>query len=104
MTRKRSGKTLVQQLMRDCRTCQSQGFVKSLASMTYELFAQCRDKVIKEKLEGPYLFVFSPDIFHFAVHNEYHALLKLEKELGARIVLELDQALSDEQFRIEKAA
>lgn len=104
MTRKRSGKTLVQQLMRNCQTCHSLGFVPSLSTMTHNLLRQCCEKIAKDKLDGPLLFIFSPDIFHYAVHNEYHALLTIEKEVGARIVLELDDALTDEQFRIEKAA
>lgn len=105
MTRKRSGKTLVQQMMRNCSSCGSLGFVKSLTTVAHELLEQCNDKLAKEKgSDGPYLFIFSPDIFHYLVHNEYHAILAFEKKLGARIVLELDEALSDNDFRIEKAA
>lgn len=103
MTRKRSGKTLVQQLTQDCPTCHSLGYVPSLVTVTHDLFKQCRDRVLKEKMQGPFLFVFSTDVFHHLVRSEYQAILALEKELGGRIVLELDGKLKDTEFRIEKA-
>jgi len=103
MTRKRSGKTLVQQLTQDCPTCHSLGHVPSLVTIAHDLFKQCRDKVVRERLAGPYLFVLSVDVFHHMVRSEYQAILALEKELGNRIVLELDTKLKDDEFRIEKA-
>ncbi|MGD1997822.1 MAG: Rne/Rng family ribonuclease [Candidatus Dependentiae bacterium] len=103
MTRKRSGKTLVQQLMRDCSQCKSLGHVPSLATISHELFEQCFAEVEKKKLSGTLLFVFSPDVFHYVVHNEYQAIVAIEAELGCRIILELDETLTDDSFRVEKA-
>jgi len=100
MTRKRSGKTLTQQLMRACPNCKSLGFVKSLATLTHELLARCQAKIMKEALRGPFLFTFSPEIFHHLVHNEYNAVLALEKEVGFRIVLELNEAFANDQYLI----
>jgi len=103
MTRKRSGKTLVQQLMRNCQTCFSLGFVKSRRTLCHELFAQFRKKVIKEAIKGPYLFVVSSELFHYIVHHEYQAILSIEKEFDSRIVLELDDGLGNTEFKVEKA-
>jgi len=100
MTRKRSGNTLTQQLMRACPNGKSLGFVKSLATLTHELLARCQAKIMKEALRGPFLFTFSPEIFHHLVHNEYNAVLALEKEVGFRIVLELNEAFANDQYLI----
>lgn len=102
MTRKRSGKTLTQQLMRACPACKSLGYVKSLATLTHELLAKCQSKILKEALKGPFLFIFSPEIFHHLVHNEYNAILTLEKEIGYRIILELNEAFANDQYQITK--
>jgi Ribonuclease G/E len=103
MTRKRSGKTLSQQLLRACPACKSLGYVKSLATLTHELLAKCQSRIFKEALKGPYLFVFSPDIFHHIIHNEYNAILALEKEVGSRIILELNETLAHDQYNIGRA-
>lgn len=103
MTRKRSGKTLTQQLMRACPHCKSLGYVKSHATLTHELLAKCQAKIMKEAIKGPYLFVFSPEIFHHLVHNEYNAILKLEKEVDGRIVLELNEQFTNDQYHIARA-
>ena len=103
MTRKRSGKTLVQQLMRDCSNCRSLGHVPSLSTISHQLFEKCFVEVEKKNLSGTLLFVFSPDVFHYVVHNEYQAIVAIEAELGCRIILELDEDLPNESFRVEKA-
>jgi len=103
MTRKRSGKTLTQQLMRACPGCKSLGYVKSLSTLTHELLGKCYNKIIRESLKGPFLITFSPDIFHHIVHNEYNAILGVEKEINSRIVLELSESFANDQYHIAKA-
>jgi len=103
MTRKRSGKTLMQQLMRGCPACKSLGQVKSLSTVTHELLSKCYAKVTKEGLKGPLLLTFAPDIFHHIIHNEYNAILAIEREINTRIVLELNEHFSLEQYEIGKA-
>jgi ribonuclease G len=103
MTRKRSGKTLMQQLMRACPQCRSLGYIKSLATVAHELLGKCQAKITREGLKGPYLMTFAPDVFHHLVHNEYHAVLELEKSLNGRIVLELDEQVPLDQFVIARA-
>lgn len=103
MTRKRSGKTLVQQLMRTCQQCGSLGYVKSTPTLTYELFDECVKEVKQDGIKPPYLLIFSPHIFHYIVHHEYQSIVSLEKLLNGRIVLECDDSLEDDEYRIETA-
>lgn len=101
MTRKRSGKTLVAQLMRDCSDCCSNGFVKSLKTVSYELLDAIVRKIKREKIAGPYVFVFSEKVFNYIIESEHAALLNIEKALNSRVILECDQNLANTQFSIE---
>lgn len=103
MTRKRSGRTLAQQLLRDCPSCKTIGFVPSLPTLSYGLLEKCHQLIKRDALQGPYLFVFSPAVFNYLVQKEYRALLSFEKQLGSRIILESNTALCDTDFRVERA-
>ncbi len=102
MTRKRSGKTLSQQLMRDCHCCRSLGYIPSFRTLSYEIFTNFSDQVKREALKGPFILCVSREIFEYVVNNEHHALLSLSKNLKSKIVLELDEKLIEGEYRIAK--
>ena len=45
MTRKRSGKTLIHQLMHQCATCHGLGFVKSVSNESYSILRSLKDEL-----------------------------------------------------------
>ena len=102
MTRKRSGKTLVHQLTDVCPTCRSVGFVKSVSTAAFEVLGDFKTMVLKQPKADHIGLRVSPEVFDYLIHAEYYALISLEKEIGARIVLESDKGFEDKQFRIER--
>ncbi len=99
MTRKRSGKTLVQQLMRVCPTCNANGFVESATTISFTILEQFQAEVIRANRKGSITLSISPQIFDYLIHHEFQTLLALEKILACKIVLESNAKLANDQFR-----
>ncbi|MCK4650743.1 Rne/Rng family ribonuclease [Candidatus Babeliales bacterium] len=102
MTRKRSGKTLIQQLTNVCPTCNSYGFVKSDATISYETLLNFKNEIIRQGIKGSIVLLISNNVFNYLIHKEYKSLLELEKKLKCKIILESSDQLSGSQFKIEK--
>lgn len=102
MTRKRSGKSLIQQLTNVCPACNSYGFVKSAAFISFEVLREFKNDVLRKNFTGAVELLVSNRIFEYLVHNEYKSLLDLEKVIKCKIVLESSEKLEDTQFKVEK--
>lgn len=100
MTRKRSGKTLVQQLTDTCPTCSGLGFIKSIETQTYRVLAKIKEEIGSKSFSGPIKLKLHPATFEHIVHDEYDAILYLEKQFSVKITLESDEQLSIGQFDI----
>ncbi len=87
MTRKRSGKTLVQQLMRQCNTCHGLGIVKSLETESYAILRHLKEELQARRLQGSVTLAVHAQIFNYLVSYQYNALLALEKEFNCKITL-----------------
>ena len=102
MTRKRSGKTLIQQLTNDCPTCHGSGFIKSDQTESYTVL-----RAIKEELK-----TITPDkkiqiqvnlhVFNYITSIEYDAILKLEAFFNLKITLLSNKDLAIDKYKIEK--
>jgi len=101
MTRKRSGKTLVQQLTDECRTCKGLGFVKSLQMESYAVLQGAHQELTARKTAECTLEV-NPQIFEYLMHTEYNAILQLEKEVGCKITLQRNPDMTLATFKITK--
>lgn len=104
MTRKRSGKTLLQQLTDQCTCCSGCGFVKSVASMSYYILRNFKEEVARRKLSGTLVVSVSSDVFDYLIHEEYRAILGLEKTLGCKIIIECNEQFENAQSAIKTAA
>ncbi len=102
MTRKRSGKTLVQELTNVCPTCNSYGFIKSASSLSFEVLRDFKNDYLRKGYKESVGLVVSQRVFNYLVNSEYEALLRLEKKLKCKIVLEGSDALKDDHFKIKK--
>jgi ribonuclease G len=99
MTRKRSGKTLLQQLMHQCPSCHSLGFVKSIESQAYELLRQLKEEL--SILGQKQVMVFlHPDLFKRISTIEYNGVLALEKSFSGKIILASDTAIDISDYKI----
>lgn len=102
MTRKRSGKTLVQQLTGVCTACNSYGFVKSPATLSYDVLQIFKSSIIRENITGSVALCVSKQVFDYLIHQEYSAILTLEKNLRCKIILENEKTFEGAQFSIER--
>jgi ribonuclease G len=102
MTRKRSGKTLIQQLTNDCYTCHGLGFVKSYQTESYALLRTMRDELSSLQTGKKIEIHVNPHIFNYITSIEYDAVLKLEQMYNIKITLLSVKDLAVDKYKIEK--
>jgi ribonuclease G len=102
MTRKRSGKTLLQQLTNLCPNCNGCGFVKSIPSISYQILRNFKAEVHRKNLTGSLVLAVSNKVFDYLIHQEYQAILQLEKQFGCKAIIECNEHYDDTQFTINK--
>jgi ribonuclease G len=101
MTRKRSGKTLVQELTDECSTCHGTGFVKSLQTDCYATLRKLKE-FIQAESPKEVTATLNSDIFQYMANVEYNSILDLEKNFGCKIALVDNKNLSTVQYKFEK--
>lgn len=101
MTRKRSGKTLVQQLTEDCTCCNGSGFIKSIQTEAHTVLQKLVAQLKTGRASNPVTFTVNPEIFEYLSTNEYDAVLALEKRFGRKVTLAGDEALEIDQSKLE---
>jgi ribonuclease G len=102
MTRKRSGKTLVQTLTNTCPTCMGLGFIKSVGTEAYTILRKLR-VALNSKTYGPDVHLLvSPAVFEHITTLEYNAILELEKTYDCKITIIRKDNMSNDQYKIEK--
>lgn len=103
MTRKRSGKTLSQQLTNTCPTCKGSGCIKSIKTNCYAILRGIKnDLLLKENLRGNLEIQVEPSQLNHITDIEYNAILELEKEFKSQITLSELSSLGPDQYKIEK--
>ena len=102
MTRKRSGKTLTQQLMETCTTCRGIGHISSIQTDSYTVLRSLQESLSEVKQQKEVTVSVNPALFEYLSSSEYNALLDLEKEHRVKITLQTDIALSPTQYKISK--
>jgi ribonuclease G len=102
MTRKRSGKTLVQNLTNTCPTCMGLGFIKSVGTETYTILRKLR-VALNSNTYGPEVnLLVSPAVFEHITTLEYNAILELEKTYNCKITIIRKDNMNFDQYKIEK--
>jgi Ribonuclease G/E len=101
MTRKRSGKTLVQQLMNICPMCNSAGYILSVATISFDILTQFQSEVARKKLKGELKLSVSPAVFNYLVNVEFESILNIEKILHCKIILEENNNLEITKFSVD---
>lgn len=102
MTRKRSGKTLMRQLTRECPTCEGTGQIKSDRTICYKILRQLEENLIQpqnKSVKKINLFLH-PEIFNYLTSVEYDAILDLEKQSKAEFVIITDKNLDINHYKI----
>ncbi len=102
MTRKRSGKTLQQQLTINCTTCHGSGFVKSLQTECYAIFNKIRSELASGQFDKMVTIKLHPDMFNYITSTEYDTILAFEREFGVKLTLASDKGRKMEEYKVEK--
>jgi len=103
MTRKRSGKTLTQQLTHNCPTCRGSGFVKSPQTESYSILESVKKDLLGDKkLRGKLEIRVSPAQLEHITDIEYNSILDLEKDFKSEITLSGLASLTADRYKIEK--
>jgi ribonuclease G len=102
MTRKRSGKTLLQELTNDCVNCRGLGFVKSIQTECYEMFQHLMSQLKGQPAVAVISFKVNPTMFDYITTHEYNAILQLEKMFSCKIELETVPEFMLGQYKVAK--
>jgi ribonuclease G len=100
MTRKRSGKTLLQELMEECPYCRGMGVIKSMQTQCYSMLPKIRSELKKQTKTNQITVYLNPDMFDYITNIEYNTILALEKEFNGKITLISDNNLGLTQFNV----
>lgn len=102
MTRKRSGRTLVQQLTHDCPNCHGSGFIKSNQTESYAVLRAINQELKTIASDKKIQIQVNPQVFHYITSIEYDAILKLETDFKLKITLLSNNDLAIDKYKIEK--
>ena len=102
MTRKRSGKTLAQELTNSCQACTGLGFVKSMQTECYALMGNIKEELLTKNVGKDITISLHPKIFEYVSSVEYNAILELEAIFGGKIMLSSDVRLALGEHKIKK--
>ncbi len=102
MTRKRSGKTLLQQLTQNCQTCNGTGFISSVQTDSFGILRDIQEELLKLKKTKVATISINPDIFEYLTSVEYNSILELEKKHKIKITLLSDPKLKPTQYKLKK--
>ncbi len=101
MTRKRSGKTLLQELTHACSTCHGRGFVRSTQMQAYALLQEIRERLRKLRGAKQAEIVLNSHIFGYITQIEYNTILALEKDFAIKITLMSSPELPMDEFHLK---
>jgi len=102
MTRKRSGKTLVQQMMETCQTCRGLGYVRSVQTEAYTILRQLKADLESKRLKNEIFITVHPKIFYYITSTEYNSILELEKQYKCKITLLSEEHCTMDVYSIDE--
>lgn len=101
MTRKRSGKTLQQELTHDCHNCSGRGFVKSEQTECFDVLRKIEQELVDLDDKTQVIVYTHPVIFDYITKKEYNSILALEKRFGGKIIIESKSSLKPHEYKID---
>jgi ribonuclease G len=101
MTRKRSGKSLEQQLMEPCTTCFGTGVKKTNSTISSDILRLIKENIIISKMQGKKIEInLSETTFDYMTKNRYEAVLSIEKNFNCKIVLVKNKKINKEEILV----
>ncbi|MCB9492898.1 MAG: Rne/Rng family ribonuclease [Epsilonproteobacteria bacterium] len=103
MTRKRSGKTLAAQLTDECPCCHGNGRTKSVKAISIDILRQLKDEISQKRMQGTVTLHIAKNVLDYVVHNQYQAILQLEKTFNCKIQLHAQEQFELTRFDVERS-
>ena len=100
MTRKRSGKTLIQELTESCPTCQGLGYIKTIQTICFNILPNIKQALYANKGHNMITIVLHPRVFDYITNREYNSIFYFEKNFGFKLILESDDEIPLDEFKI----
>ena len=99
MTRKRTVESLQRQLGESCGACGGRGIVKTVETVTYEIFREIV-RAVRQFEADRLLVIASPKVVSMITDEESAAVVELEEFLGKSIRFQSDDQYLQEQFDV----
>ena len=99
MTRKRTVESLQRQLGETCGACGGRGIVKTVETVTYEIFREIV-RAVRQFEADRLLVIASPKVVSMITDEESAAVVELEEFLGKSIRFQSDDQYLQEQFDV----
>ena len=100
MTRKRSGKTLIQELTESCPTCQGLGYIKTIQTICFNILPNIKQALYANKGHNMLTIAVHPRVFDYITNHEYNSIFYFEKNFGFKLVLESSDEIPLDEFKI----
>lgn len=100
MTRKRSGKTLIQELTESCPTCQGLGYIKTIQTICFTILPHIKQALYSNKGQAMLTIALHPRVFDYITNQEYNSIFYFEKNFGCKLMLESDDEMPLDEFKI----
>lgn len=102
MTRKRSGKTLTQQLTKTCPCCRGLGHIMSIQTEGQIILRDLKIQLLSQKNTKSIEVAVNQEVFQHLTSIEYNAILQLEKKFACNITITEEKNFSLNQYKIKK--
>ena len=102
MTRKRSGKSLVQQLMETCPCCNGLGTIHSIKTESFEILRQIDHYLQHNSSVKKATIDLNPAMFDYVSDTEFDAILSLEKQYGVQLTLSSTNGIKRDTYKLKK--
>ncbi|TNF66435.1 MAG: ribonuclease G [Gammaproteobacteria bacterium] len=99
MTRKRTQESLAQYLCEPCPVCESRGSIKTVQTVSYEIFREIQREARAYAADG-FLIVASPGVIELLMNDESMGLGELELRVGKPIKLQAETSYPQAQYDI----
>ncbi len=99
MTRKRTRESLEHVLCESCPTCEGRGYVKTAATVCYEIFREIH-REYKQFNARELLVLASQEVIELLLDEESDSLAKLQEFIGIPIRLQGERLYTQEQFDV----
>ncbi len=101
MTRKKVGKTLLQQMAQTCCSCKGLGVKKSLATLSFEILRKLKNQIVSDQLQGKKIeLAVSTEMFEQISKNEFSNLMNMEKMYSVKIMLNKNNSQNPSDIKI----